>query len=137
MTIADWGMRSAECQFGVRTATVGFDAGSAIPHSAFRTPNSRASLARFGKEHLEGRPSLPRRVHPHHAPHVVHRTRDDGEAESRSPARLFGGVERFEDLLAVVGWNARSGIRHVQERPRLTRPEVGPRGAPLGAAREG
>src|SRR5437867_8381032 len=95
-----------------------------------------ASLARFGKEHFKRRPSLPRRVHPHHAPHVVHGTGDDGEAEPRSPARFLGGVERFEDLLAVVGWHARSGIRHVQERPRLTRREVGPRGAPFGATGE-
>src|SRR5947208_9269305 len=69
--------------------------------SAFRIPRSafRVGSFRLREEHLKRRPSLPRRVHPHHPPHVVDGAGDDGEAESRSPARLLGGVERFEDLL--------------------------------------
>src|SRR5213596_678698 len=95
---------------------------------------TRASLARFGKEHLKGRPSLPRCVHPHDTTHVVHRARHDGETQPGSSARLLGGVERVEDLLAILGGYPGPRVRYVQEHPPLADDEVGPGGATLGAA---
>src|SRR2546422_6190873 len=56
-----------------------------FPYTTLFRSRGRGSCRR--EEHLECRPSLPRRVHPHHASHVMHGSRHDGEAQPGSPAR--------------------------------------------------
>src|SRR5207244_6635899 len=75
----------------------GFAAGPA------RRRRSELSSSRDGdgEEHLERRAPFPGPIHPDHAAHFVHRSRDDGEAQTRPPTWLLGGVERLEDLLAI------------------------------------
>src|SRR5207247_9871189 len=82
------------------------------------------------EDQLEGGASLTRPIHPHPPPHLVYRTSHDGEPEARAVARFLGRVERLEHLVPVFRRDAGPRIGDVDQRSRLPRGKLDPRGPP-------